>query len=268
VDWGGSMLGAGSARAAILIALAASFVLAQPHAAHAQFHVAEPEVVKGQGQIADHGALYAGAGTEEKLNQSHQLEMYYGLTDRLAFLTLGLLQQPIGSPLEADFYEVGGQYQILKPQGEGLALAFRSRYQLALQDGDANQILYGPIAKLGGRRAAFTVDTFFIRDLDSSDTTALNVNWQAKHGLSDRISIGVEGYSKIANVAHAGTFNEQEHRVGPVVYLKLGPWTAKEFRDISGVGEEKIFGLSFGTLFGMTSPTSDLTFKINLVGVF
>jgi hypothetical protein len=261
------MPGTGLARIAMLVALAASFLLGQRHA-HAQFHVAEPEVVKGQGQIADHGALYSGPGTEEKLNQSHQLEMYYGLTDRLAFLTLGLLQQPIGSQLDADFYEVGGQYQILKPEGEGLALAFRSRYQLALQDGDADQVLFGPIVKLGGTKAAFTVDTFFIRDLDSSDTTALNINWQAKHALSDRMSIGIEGYSKIANIEHAGTFNEQEHRVGPVLYLKLGPWTANEFRDVSGVGEEKIFGLSFGTLFGMTSPTSDLTFKINLVGVF
>jgi hypothetical protein len=258
----------GAAWMRILLAVAVATCLGVPKPASAQFHVAQPEVVKGQGEIADHGALYAGPGTVEKLDQGHELELYYGLTDRLAFLTIGLLQQKIGENLEATTYEVGGQYQLVKPDGEGFALAIRSLYQLSLQDGSSDQLLLGPIAKLAGHNASVTLDSFFIHDLSSSDVTALETKWQVKHRLSDRMSFGVEGYGKIVDLSDPGSFEDQEHRVGPVIYLKLGQWKAQEFRDVAGVGEEKIWGVSVGTLFGLTEATSDIAFKFNLSGVF
>ena len=262
------MLGAAWMRVLIPAAIAAVFALSVPERAEAQFHVAQPEVVKGQGEIADHGAVYAGPGRQEMLDQAHQLELYYGLTDRLAFLTVGLLQQKIGENLEAETYDIGGQYQILKPHGEGFALAIRSLYLLSLQDGSPDQLLLGPIAKLAGHDASATLDTFFVHDLNSSDITQLDIKWQVKHRLGDRMSFGVEGYGKIADLADPGSFEDQEHRVGPVIYLKLGQWMAQEFHDVSGVGEEKIWGASFGALFGLTEATSDVAFKFNLSGVF
>jgi hypothetical protein len=261
------MLGAAWMR--VLLAMAVATCLgALPKPATAQFHVAQPEVVKGQGEIADHGAVYAGPGTVEKLDQAHQLELYYGLTDRLAFLTVGLLQQKIGENLEAEIWDIGGQYQLLKPDGEGFALAIRSLYQVSLQDGSPDHILLGPIAKIVGHEAGATLDTFFVHDLDSGDVTALNTKWQVKHRLTDRMSFGVEGYGKIADLADPGSFEDQEHRVGPVIYLKFGQWTPQEFHDVAGVGEEKIWGAAFGVLFGLTEATSDIALKFNLSGVF
>jgi hypothetical protein len=210
----------------LLAVVLGAWLAVLPRPAAAQFHVAQPEVVKGQGEIADHGALYAGPGTVEKLDQGHELELYYGLTDRLAFVTLGLLQQKIGENLEAETYEVGGQYQLLKPDGQGFALAIRSLYQMSLQDGSPDQMLLGPIAKLSGHDISATLDTFFVHDLNSSDITALETKWQVKHRLTDRVSLGVEGYGKITDLDHAGSFQDQEHRIGPVIYLKLGPWSA------------------------------------------
>ena len=56
--------------------------------------------------------------------------------------------------------------------------------------------------------------------------------------------------------------------MGPVIYLKFGQWTPQEFRDVAGVGEEKIWGAAFGVLFGLTEATSDIALKFNLSGVF
>jgi hypothetical protein len=53
-----------------------------------------------------------------------------------------------------------------------------------------------------------------------------------------------------------------------VIYLKLGQWSAQEFHDVTGVGEEKIWGVALGALFGITEATSDVAFKFNLSGVF
>ena len=129
-------------------------------------------------------------------------------------------------------------------------------------------MLLGPIAKLSGHDISATLDTFFNQNLNSSDIPALETKWQVKHRLTDRVSLGVEGYSKITDLDHAGSFQDQEHRIGPVIYLKLGPWSAQEFHDVTGVGEEKIWGVALGALFGITEATSDVAFKFNLSGVF
>jgi hypothetical protein len=55
--------------------------------------------------------------TEERLDQGHELELFYGLTDRLGLVTVGLLQQPIGGQLEGQQYEAGAQYEFLKGEG-------------------------------------------------------------------------------------------------------------------------------------------------------
>ena len=80
-----------------------------------------------------------------------------------------------------------------------------------MQDGSPDQLLLGPIAKIVGHHAGATLDTFFVHDLNSSDVTALNTKWQVKHRLSDRMSFGVEGYGKIADLEHPGSFEDQEH---------------------------------------------------------
>jgi hypothetical protein len=208
-------------RALLLLALCACLFTGMVSPAAAQFHVTQPDVVEGQGAVADHAAVYAGPGTEERLDQGHELELFYGLTDRLGLVTVGLLQQPIGGQLEGQQYEAGAQYEFL--QGEGMALAFRSLYQLSLQEGEPDKLLFGPIGKIASQNASATIDSFFVRDLGGADTTALNLKWQLKHSVTERVSVGVEGYGQIKDIADPGSFNDQEHRVGPVVYFKFGP---------------------------------------------
>jgi hypothetical protein len=252
-------------RRALILAIVSAML---PLPAAAQFHVTQPDVVKGQGQVADHAAIYAGPGTEERLVQGHELEMIYGLTERLAFVTVGVLQQPIGAPLEGQTYEIGGQVEFIKRHGDGFGFAVRSLYEFALQGGAPDKVLFGPAGRFVSGRTSATIDTFFVQDLGDGDALALDIKWQLRHGVAERVSLGIEGYGTISNLAAPGTFADQEHRIGPVLYLKLGPWMPKEVRDSAGVGEEEIFGLSLGALFGLTEATSDVAFKCNLSGVF
>jgi hypothetical protein len=137
-----------------------------------------------------------------------------------------------------------------------------------LQEGEPDKLLFGPIGKIAGRHASATIDSFFVRDLGGADTTALNLKWQMKHALTERMSVGVEGYGQIKDIADPGAFNDQEHRVGPVVYFKFGPWLQQEAKHTGGVGEEDVMGFSFGALFGVTQATSDVALKFNLSAVF
>ena len=73
-----------------LFLLCAGLTLFLPSAAHAQFHVAQPDVVKGEATAGDHAAIYQGPGTKEKLDQGHEVEATYDFTERWGLVGKGI----------------------------------------------------------------------------------------------------------------------------------------------------------------------------------
>ena len=101
----------------------------------AQFHVAQPDVVKGEAVVGDHAAAYSGPGDTEKLRQGHEVEAIYDFTDRWELVAKGLLLEPVGEPLEAKNYQLGLHYELVQRHGEGFALAFRTLYGFSAESG-------------------------------------------------------------------------------------------------------------------------------------
>lgn len=225
--------------------------------ASAQFYVRSPDVEKGELKLEEHGAIYSGPGEAERRRQSHELEGKYGFTDRFEGIVELTARQNIGESLKAHRFELGGQYELVERHGDGWGLAFRSLYEWALQDGDPDEILFGPLAKYVRGHDSFTINTFFIGQVGNHvdiDSLELLVNWRLKHEFNEAWGVGVEGYSKIGDLSHAGTWDEQLHRVGPVAYLELEGMPEWEF--------------AAGTLFGVSDATSDVTFKFDIEAVF
>jgi hypothetical protein len=94
-------------------------------------------------------------------------------------------------------------------------------------------------------------------------TTPVAPYWQLKYELNRRIGLGVE--------ANPGSFNDQPHRAGPVIYLNFGKeeeGSAAEKRESSETeqvqkSEAPELKMAAGVLFGMTDATSDVTFKLD-----
>jgi hypothetical protein len=233
--------------------LAFSLLLLGSVPASAQFYVRSPDVGKGELKLEEHGAVYSGPGEDERRRQSHELEAKYGFTDRWEGIAEATFRQNIGEDFKAHRIELGAQYDIVERHGDGLGLAFRSLYEFALQSGDPDEILFGPLAKYVRGPDSFTINTFFIgqvgdhRDIDSLE---FKVNWRLKHEFNERWAIGVEGYSEIEDLSHTGTWDEQKHRVGPVAYLELEDSMPK-------------WEFAAGALFGVSDATSDVTFKFD-----
>jgi hypothetical protein len=221
--------------------------------ASAQFYVRSPDVEKGDLAVEEHGAVYSGPGEEEQRRQSHEVELKYGFTDRWEGIVEGFFRQDIGESLTARQFELGGQYEIIERKGDGLGLAFRTIYEFALQDHSPDEILFGPLAQYVVGRDSATINTFFIGQLGDEaeiDSLELQVNWRLKHEFGDKFALGVEGYSEIEDLAHAGTFEDQKHRLGPVAYFEFG-------------GREPKWEFAAGALFGVSEATSDVTFKFD-----
>jgi hypothetical protein len=248
-------------RAVITLVFASLLLALADTPASAQFYVQSPDVEKGETEIEEHGAVYSGPGEEERLRQSHLVGLEQGLTDRFQLTVEGLFRQEIGESLNATRFEAGGQYQIIETEGFGLS--FRTIYELALQEHSPDEIEFGPLAKVASGRNSGTINVFFVGQVGDEveiDSLGLKVNWQLKHELGDKFALGVEGYSEIEDLSHPGSFDDQEHRLGPVAYFKLGEH------------EEKAHGpewkLAAGTLFGISEATSDVTFKFDIEAEF
>jgi hypothetical protein len=239
---------------AFLAATALVIALAAP--ASAQFYVRSPEVNKGELAIEEHGAAYSGPGEDERLRQTHELEQKYGLTNRFEIIIEEVFEQPIGEDFVAEEIELGGQYEIIERHGDGLGLAFRTLYEFALLSGEPDEILFGPLAKWVKGPDSFTINTFFVgqvgehREIDSLE---LKVNWRLKRELNERWGLGVEAYSEIGDLSNAGSFDEQEHRLGPVAYYELPHAEGKPEWEFAG-----------GVLFGLSEAVSDFTYKVDI----
>lgn len=223
--------------------------------ASAQFYVRSPDVEKGRIAIEEHGAVYSGPGEDERRRQSHEVEFKYGLADRWDLIVEGFFRQDIGESLKAKQFELGTQYEIVERHGDGLGVAFRTIYEFALQDHTPDEILFGPLAKYVVGRDSATANAFFIGQLGKYadiDSLELKVNWRLKHEFNERFALGVEGYSEIEDLSHAGTFEDQKHRLGPVAYYEFGGHDGKPEWEFAA-----------GTLFGVSDATSDVTFKFD-----
>ena len=243
-------------RALITLTFSVFLIVLASAPVRAQFYVRSPEVDKGEAEIEEHGALYSGPGEDERLKHSHEIEGKYGITERFEGILEGELEQPIGEDLEGKAIELGGQYELIQRHGDGLGFAFRTLYEFALPDDSPEEILFGPLAKFVRGHDSATINTFFVGQVGDHveiDGLELKVNWQLKHELTERWSLGLEGFSEIEDLAHAGSFDEQQHRLGPVAYY--------EFPHAEGRPEWKAAG---GVLFGVSDAVSDLTYKFDL----
>lgn len=66
------------------------------------------------------------------------------------------------------------------------------------------------------------INTFFIGQLGDEaeiDRLELKVNWRMKHEFGETFALGVGGDGEIEDLAYAGTFEDQKHRLGPFAYL-------------------------------------------------
>lgn len=239
-------------RAGISCALGMMLLALVSAPASAQFYVRSPDVEKGVLTFEEHGAVYSGPGEDERRRQTHEVEAKYGFTDRWEGIVEGFFRQDIGEDFEARQFELGAQYEIVEREGDGLGVAFRGIYEFALLGGEPDEILFGPLAKYVRGADSATINTFFVgqvgdhRDIDSLE---FKLNWRLKHEFGERFAFGVEGFSEIQDLSHAGTFETQKHRVGPVAYFEFDGKPKWEF--------------AAGTLFGVSDATSDVTFKFD-----
>jgi hypothetical protein len=256
----------------------AGLAIATTKPARAEFQIQEAGVEKGEVQLSYRGATHWGvpAGQEEPpLDQSHEFETQYGLTNWWLFsFTLGT-DQPDGENFGASSVEFEGQYQFIKREGDGIALAVQGGYEKAINHGNeqnADEIGFGPIVELAKGPLLVTLNPLFTDQVGVNRQTnglGFDYGWRAEYDFATHWGVGVEMFGQIEDLTNAGVFNDQEHSIGPTLFFNFGGDEDEasqgsgddDDRERSSGPPQMSFSVNVGLQFGLTDATSDGALK-------
>ena len=279
--------------AAASVLATAGFAIGMSKPALAEFEIQESQVEKGELEFEYRGAVHWGfpktekedAGDDEEggaleeedegpLRQSHDFEMQYGITERWLFSTTLTADQPLGENFNVSSVELGLQYEIIQREGNGIGLAFQTEYGFGTRGGDPDEFGFGPILELATGKLLITLNPVFTDQVganETSDGLGLEYGWRAEYDFAKHWGLGVEMFGEIEDLADAGSFNDQNHSLGPTLFYNPGgddDEAEGEGKKKGGDDDDKAteapameFSLNVGVQFGLTDATSDTALK-------
>ncbi len=258
--------------------------------AHAEFEIQEAGVEKGAKELEYRGAVHWGISNQEKssateqegdaggedeeegpLRQSHDFEFQYGLTDRWLFSTSLSADEPAGQDFNLSSVELSLQYEFMKREGDGIALAIQTGYGFATRGGDPDDFGFGPIVELASGKLLLTLNPVFTTQVGENrdqDGLGFEYGWRGEYDFTNHWGVGVEMFGEIDDLSNAGSFNDQNHSIGPTLFWNPSNDEDEVGQAQGGDDDEKPAGapdmeLSFnvGVQFGLTDATSDGALK-------
>ena len=260
--------------------------------AFAEFEIQESQVEKGEVELEYRGAVHSGFPRRERedaeedegggvleeeeegefLKQSHDFEIQYGITERWMISTTFITDQPLHEDYNLSGVELELQYELIEREGNGIGLAFIGAYGFATLGGEADEIEFGPIMELASGGFLLTTNTFFASQVGEhreTDGLGFEYGWRAQQKIAKKWAVGVEMFGEIEDLSNAGSFDEQQHSIGPTLFF-LGNGDDDDDDENGGDDddERKVGGppeteISFnvGVQFGLTDVTSDPAVK-------
>jgi hypothetical protein len=272
--------------AAAALAVFGHVVFASP--ALAEFEIQESGVEKGEVEFEYRGAVHSGFPKRERLEdeddeggvleeeeegeflrQSHDFEFQYGITERFMFSTTLITDEPLEDNYGVSGVELELQYELIEREGNGVGLAFIGAYGFATRSKEADEIEFGPIMEIASGKFLLTTNTFFssqVGDHRETDGLGFEYGWRAQYNFAKRWALAAEMFGEIEDLSNAGSFDDQQHSIGPTLLFMRGD---DDDDDNGEIGEERKVGgppeteisLNVGVQFGVTDFTSDTAVK-------
>jgi hypothetical protein len=266
------------------------FAIITTDVAFAEFEIQESQVEKGEVELEYRGAVHwgfpkaerseegeeEGAVEEEEegpLRQSHDFEVQWGITERFMFSAGVTADQPLGEDFNVSAVEFETEYELIERKGNGIGLSVDASYGIATRSGEADEIEFGPIVELASGKFLLTLNPFFtdqVGDNANTDGLGFQYGWRAQYDFAKHWGAGVEMFGEIEDLANSGSFDDQNHSIGPTLFYNPGGDDDDEGggngdddnnnKKASGPPDME-FSLNVGVQFGLTDVTSDAALK-------
>ena len=271
-------------------AIAAGSILGGTKPALAEFEIQEADIEKGEVEIEYRGAYHWGMPevTEENENandlvQSHEIELEMGISDWWLIQVTGGFDQALHENLQGSSVEIETEFAMIKRHGDGIALSFQLGYEQVinnhkhLDDGEASAFGFGPIVEVASGKFLLTLNPVFNKQIGTfADQQGLGFEygWRGEYDFAKHWGVGVEMFGEIEDLSNPGSFNDQNHSIGPTLFWN--PSGGENDDETAGKGDdndetkgkskepeppETSFSMNVGYQFGLTDATSDGALK-------
>ena len=255
--------------------------------AFAEFEIQESQIEKGEVEIEYRGAVHWGfPGAERKaaegeegaaledeevgefLRQSHDLEFQWSFANRWMISTALSADEPLDEDFDLSSVEIELQYEVIERKGNGLGLAFIGAYGFATRGGEADEIEFAPFFELARGKFLFTGNPIFTAQVGEhreTDSLGFEYGWRAQYNIAKKWAVGAEMFGEIEDLSNAGSFNDQQHSIGPTLFFNPA---GDDDDDDNGNGNGNLngpakaeFSMNVGVQIGLTDFTSDTALK-------
>jgi hypothetical protein len=254
----------------------------------AEFEIQESQVEKGEVELEYRGAVHWGfpgaehaegddddgaLGEEEEgpLRQSHDFEVQYGITERFMFSAGFTADQPLDEDFNVSAVEFEAEYELIERKGNGIGLSLDASYGIATRGGEADEIEFGPIVELATGKLLLTINPFFTSQVGENrqtDGLGFQYGWRGEYDFAKHWGVGVEMFGEIEDLANAGSWDDQNHSIGPTLFYNPGEDDDDDVGQAGDDDDKKVagppkmdFSLNVGVQFGLTDVTSDTALK-------
>ena len=224
-------------RSLISALMLAAMGVAQP--ALALDKIYSPNVTKGEFELEYSGSTTFDRHHDQSNIQSHEFELEYGVSDRLALELSGELEKEPGKALTSSAVGVGGHVQFFE-QGEhwldsGLLLSYgRATHRDEADTIEAKLLLekqtgnFLHLANIGIEQAVGS------HGVDGAEQVLL---WNSRYRYNAHFEPGIELQSNFGRTNETLDFDQQEHYIGPAAYGQIVPGLKYEAAYLFGVSD-------------------------------
>ncbi len=232
---------------------AALFLFAIAAPAQAEFKIESPIVEYRELEVENAGSI----GRDSRSAHDHEVslvqEFAYGVSERWAteFEAEWGHDPGPGNGLRYLVNTWANKYQVFEQGSQWLELGLWGEYGRATEVGGADRVKLGPLLQKVIGPTITTLNVFVEREVGPGASHTLDSSYglQVIYDWSKALSPAIEAFGDMGDVQHLPRFNDQQHRLGPVL---VGTYS---------LGELGAIKYNIAYLRGLTAATPQSTYK-------
>lgn len=215
--------------------------------------VYSPIVHKGDLAFENRGNTTIDDDDDEGGAQRHVFELEYGVTDWWKTALVSRLDKPGDGSLRYDTTAWENIFQLTEQGKYWLDAGIYLEYKLADDDDAADKVEAKLLLEKWYSGFQHTANFTFEKEVGGhrEEDTEFGFAWRTRKEIAHHMKLGMEYFGELGEINDIKSFEDQEHRLGPVFY--------HEFE----IGELEI-EYSLAWLFGLTDASPDHTFRWQL----
>jgi high-affinity iron transporter len=225
--------------------------------ARAEFKLRYPNIDYREVEIEHNYSIILDKNSPNNRDISMPVEVGVGIHPNWFFEIEGEFAKASADSWTTDAVSFENYFMLTEPGQYWLDASIFAEYSRAAHSVDPDSVEIGLLLQKDVNRWLNTLNVYWAKPVSAGaeNIDTVSYAWQTRYRLNQYIQPGFEVYGEIEDIKHAGSFNDQQFRAGPVI---VGSYNLGE---IGAKGKVKY---EVGYLFGMTDATESQALRTRI----